>query len=61
MSQFAFSMVSVVALDCSDPISLRATRIQGSTWLYNMKVPLTDWTWVIPFGSKGSVVDLVVC
>ena len=57
MIQLDFSVVSVVDLDCSDDISLWATRMQGSTWMYKMKVPLTDWTWVIPFGSKGSVVD----
>ena len=33
MIKFVFSMVSVVALDCSDPISLRATGMQGLTWL----------------------------
>ena len=27
------SVVSVVSLDCSDPISLRATSMQWSTWL----------------------------
>ena len=60
MSQFSFSTVSVVALDLSDPILLRDTMMQGSTCLYKMKEPLTDWTWVIPFGYKASVVDLVV-